>query len=251
MTFMGQIAWQGNSYNVDFSSPRSIGISLQHGNKNPKAWHAPDPAFSPVRAGQFIGKVAEGGGVNFFNAFCNPHGNGTHTECIGHITPEHHALSDCPIHPMAVAQLLTVAPQSVGTDKVITADQVLPHIPAGMEAVVIRTLPNGQDKLTKDYTQTNPPFFDPELLDALAHQGVRHFLTDLPSVDKEEDGGALAAHRAWWQYPDHPRLEATITEMIYAPDSITDGLYLLNLMYPLWALDAAPSQPLLFSLRKS
>lgn len=250
MALTGQLSWQGNRYSVDWSSPLSIGIPLRPGHANPKAWHAPDPDFSPVRAGNFVGKVTDGGGVNFFNAFCNPHGNGTHTECVGHITPEHHTLSDCPVQPIAMAQLLTVAPSLAGKDTIITAKQVLPLITTGIEAVVIRTLPNGQDKLTKDYTQTNPPFFAPELLDALAQQGVRHFLTDLPSVDKEEDGGALAAHKAWWQYPDTPRWAATITEMIFVPDEIADGLYLLNLMYPRWALDAAPSQPLLFPLRE-
>ena len=34
----------------------------------------------------FTGSVAEGGSVNFRNIAFNPHGNGTHTECLGHIT---------------------------------------------------------------------------------------------------------------------------------------------------------------------
>jgi hypothetical protein len=60
-------------------------------------------------------------------------------------------------------------------------------------------------------------------------------LIDLPSVDKEKDEGKLLAHKAFWNVTDvndlnlDARLEATITEMIYVPDNVADGSYLLNL----------------------
>ena len=64
---------------------------------------------------------------------------------------------------------------------------------------------------------------------SLVEQGINHFLIDLPSVDKEIDGGVLAAHHAFWEHPDNTNLERTITELIYVPEEIKDGLYLMNL----------------------
>jgi hypothetical protein len=43
-------------------------------------------------------------------------------------------------------------------------------------------------------------------------------------------------------------LERTVTEMVFAPDQLTDGLYLLNLQIPPFQSDAAPSRPVLMPL---
>jgi arylformamidase len=75
-------------------------------------------------------------------------------------------------------------------------------------------------------------------------------LVDLPSVDREEDGGELAFHRAFWQLPDNPRQQATITELIFVENDIPDGEYLLSFLLPRWSIDAVPSQPILYFLQK-
>ena len=49
--------------------------------------------YTPVVAGDFVGSTASGGPVNFFNIRVNPHGNGTHTECVGHIAREPYVLA--------------------------------------------------------------------------------------------------------------------------------------------------------------
>jgi hypothetical protein len=59
----------------------------------------------------------------------------------------------------------------------------------------------------------------------------------------------MAAHKAWWQYPEQPRLLASITELIYVPDHLNDGFYLLNLQVAPIVDDAAPSRPVLYALR--
>jgi arylformamidase len=82
----------------------------------------------------------------------------------------------------------------------------------------------------------------------LAKNKVKHLLLDLPSVDREEDGGALAAHKAFWQYPESIRMDATITELIYVPNHVGDGLYLLNLQIASFESDASPSKPILYHL---
>ena len=73
-------------------------------------------------------------------------------------------------------------------------------------------------------------------------------MIDTPSLDKEEDNGELAAHHAWWNYPESPRLDATITELIYVDNTIKDGLYFTNLQLAAFENDASPSRPLIFEL---
>ena len=57
----------------------------------------------------------------------------------------------------------------------------------------------------------------------IRERGIKHLLIDQPSVDREHDEGKLLAHKAFWNYSVQERLDATITELIYAPDSIPDG----------------------------
>ncbi len=77
---------------------------------------------------------------------------------------------------------------------------------------------------------------------------MKHLLIDLPSVDKERDEGKLLAHKAFWNYPENPREDCTITELIYVPDSINDGRYLLNLQIASFHNDASPSKPVLYKI---
>ena len=82
----------------------------------------------------------------------------------------------------------------------------------------------------------------------MAEAGVNHLLLDLPSVDREDDGGKLLAHHAFWKYPQATRRQATITELIFVPDSIVDGTYLLNLQIASFENDASPSKPVLYKI---
>ena len=50
-----------------------------------------------------------------------------------------------------------------------------------------------------------------------------HLLLDLPSVDREEDDGVLAAHHAFWDFPRTTDLQRTITELLFVPDEVRDG----------------------------
>ena len=116
------------------------------------------------------------------------------------------------------------------------------------EVLLIRTLPNDLGKLQKDYSGTNPPYLAVEAVEWMVSQGIKHLLLDLPSIDREEDGGALAGHKAFWQFPGEERLDCTVTELIFVPDEIEDGLYFLNLQIAAFELDATPSKPVLYQL---
>jgi len=240
----------GQSFCINLQQGIDLSIPLRDGPHNPNAFWAPLAAFRPVEAGNFIGSTAAGGPVNFFNVFFNPHGNGTHTECVGHIARERYVLHECLREAHFWAKVVSLYPQrQANGDRVLEREQLVEVLSAGeVDAVVIRTLPNNSSKRHRQYSGTNPPYLAAEAAAFLVDCGVQHLLIDLPSVDREEDGGALAAHKAFWQYPNPVRRECTITELIYVPDEVPDGLYWLNLQTAAFDLDVSPSRPILFAL---
>jgi kynurenine formamidase len=248
---------QGNSvFEIDLSKPIDISIPLTNTDENPIAWYIERPVIEPVRFGDWIGKVSEGkSSTNFNNIFFNPHGHGTHTECLGHITREFYSVNEHLKTFFFMAELVTITPYQKGDDQVITKMQIRAALNGKTpQAVVIRTMPNDAEKLSRKYSNTNPPYIDGAAAAFLREIGVRHLLIDLPSVDKEHDEGKLLAHKAFWNVTDvnalnaDARLDATITEMIYVPDTIPDGSYLLNLQIASFENDATPSKPILYAI---
>lgn len=249
----------------DFNSPMDISIPMRHGIQNPRAFSIDYPVFEPFRAGTFVGDVSCGSSCNVIGMRINPHGNGTHTECVGHLGYDDqgkagHGPDSCLKVNKAMTkfwfpvQVVTVNPlqkdvlhaQRWITRKLLE-DVVRTSHDGQVEGLVVRTLPNHDLKMTMDYSETSPVAFEPEAMDFLASLGILHLLTDLPSVDPEHDQGSLLAHKAFWGVDSGVRTSATITELIYVPSSITDGMYILNLMLPNIELDAVPSRPILYS----
>jgi len=241
----------GRRFSANLSKPIDLSIPLRDGAENPNCFWAPMPEFSPVRAGDFVGSTAEGGVVNFFNVRLNPHGNGTHTECVGHIARERFVLRECLLESHFLTKIVSLYPRRTEEgDRVIFRDQMEEIFSENeAEALIIRTLPNDDLKLRQNYSGSNPPYLHHEAVEFLVKCGVQHLLLDLPSVDREEDGGQLLAHRAFWQYPHATRSQATITEMVFVPNTVRDGLYLLNLQTTSLDLDASPSKPVVFELK--
>lgn len=239
-------------WQADLSAPIDLSIPLKSGMENPNCFWAPVPDFSPVTAGDFIGSTAQGGVVNFFNVRFNPHGNGTHTECVGHISKEQYVLQECLKTHHFAAQLVSLFPRKTDNgDRVIFRDQLEETLTtAGVKALITRTLPNDDLKKRTNYSGSNPPYLHHEAVSFLVEKGIEHLLLDLPSVDREEDGGALLAHRAFWRYPEAIRTHCTITEMIYVPNEVKDGLYLLNLQTASFDLDASPSKPVIYNAKQ-
>lgn len=234
---------------VDLSSPLDISIPLQASEKNPLAWYQNEPNMDPVRMGDWIGNVAEGGSVNFNNVFFNPHAHGTHTECFGHISKEFHSVNDALKTFFFLAEVISVRPEKVGEDDIISEESISKALNGKKpEAIVIRTFPNEISKKSKHWSNTNWPYLDEKAAFFLREIGVKHLLIDLPSVDREHDEGKLLAHKAFWNYPENPRHDCTITEMVFLPDAIDDGSYLLNLQMASFENDASPSKPVLYKI---
>lgn len=238
-------------YDVDLKKPIDISVPIQSNGVN--AWGMSNLEINPVQNGHWIGDVAQGASVNFNSICFNPHAHTTHTECVGHISPDKQVLNNQLTNFFFIAKLITVCPKNKNKDRIITKTQLLKHIQEFglVDAVIIRTLPNEQNKITRNYSGTNPPYLSQDAANYLVQLGVKHLLIDTPSVDKEDDGGALIAHKIFWQFPENPRFESTITELIYVPDEIKDGQYLLNLQFVPFQNDASPSRPVLFKLEKN
>tara|TARA_B100001063_G_scaffold230777_1_gene244224 strand:- start:378 stop:1127 length:750 start_codon:yes stop_codon:yes gene_type:complete len=236
---------------IDTLKPIDLSIELKAQGQSVKAWGQGDPKIEPVRDDNFVGSVAEGGVVNFKNIFFNPHAHLTHTECCGHITKEFHSVNDSLNNYFFNAQLVTVEPKAINNDSIITLQQIHDlNLDENTEAIVIRTLPNNEHKKSFTYTGTNPPYIDSKVAQFLIDHGVDHLLVDLPSVDKERDDGVLAFHHTFWNVPANPNKTRTITEFIYVPSNIEDGLYILNLQMSAFSNDASPSRPILYSREK-
>ncbi|SKB59648.1 Kynurenine formamidase [Salegentibacter holothuriorum] len=235
------------TYQTDLSKPLDISIGLRGDEKNPIAWYLDAPKINPVKDGDFIGKVSEGASVNFNDIQFNPHAHGTHTECVGHISREFYSINQTLKTFFFLSKLISVEPEIRGEDKVISEAVLKEKIqPNETEALIIRTLPNFREKQTKKYSHTNWPYLSEEAAIYLRNCGIKHLLIDLPSVDKEKDGGKLLAHKAFWDYPKKTRFDATITELVYVPNSIEDANYLLNLQIASFENDASPSKPVLY-----
>ncbi len=262
---LATIVHKDKEIKIDLSKPIDISIPLTNTDENPIAWYIEKPVIEPVVFGDWIGKVSEGSSsTNFNNIFFNPHGHGTHTECLGHITRDFYSINQCLKQFFFTAELISVQPEIQEEDLVITKDLIEKALSASpetsgalgvtSEAIVIRTLPNEKSKLSKKYSNTNPPYLSEEAAIFIREIGIQHLLIDLPSVDKEHDGGKLLAHKAFWNVTnvndlnEDARMHCTITEMIFVKDEIQDGSYILNIQIASFENDASPSKPILYQI---
>jgi len=249
------IQHNNTTYQVDFSNPIDISIPLTNTDANPIAWYIDKPVIEPVKMGDWVGKVSEGSSTNFNNIFFNPHGHGTHTECLGHITKEFYSINQALKQFFFLAEVVSITPEVDGEDLVITRGQVEKALEGKSPgAIIIRTLPNEAIKKSKNYSNTNPPYLEEAAAAYIRECGIKHLLIDLPSVDKEKDEGKLVAHKAFWNVKDvnnlntDARHDATITEMIYVNDTEADASYLLNIQITYFENDAIPSKLILYKL---
>lgn len=243
------ITHQNKTYKVDLSQPIDISLPLSNTPENVTAWYVPIPTFSPVMENGFVGDVNLGGNVNFRNIFFNPHGHGTHTECVGHISKEPYTINQCLKQFFFFADVLTIQPEKIGNDDVITLAQIKNlWQPKGNEAIIIRTLPNDSDKKSFQYSNTNPAYIEAKVAAYLTQNGINHLLIDTPSVDRESDDGKLAAHHVFWEYPENTKTNRTISELVFIDNKIPDGTYLLNIQIASFENDASPSKPVLYKI---
>ena len=248
-----QVTYSGKTYTTDLDQPIDISLPIRNGNNNPNCFWAEPVEISTITVGDFVGSVAQGGTTNYQRLSMTPHGNGTHTECFGHISADSTATIDqCLDKYHFIASLISI-PLSIleNGDKIVAYDDFIEQINDNkVDAVIIRTLPNNSSKRLCQYSGNNPPYLDPKITEYLVKNNIQHLLLDLPSVDREIDDGKLMAHKSFWRTDGDIRKSATITELIYVEEGILDGLYLLNIQIPTIVIDAVPSKPIIYLLQE-
>ncbi len=242
--------WRGKRYSVRLDRGIDLSIPYSESQSQVNCFFAPYYKSEPFMLGSFVGSVAKGGTVNFYNTQINVHGSGTHTECYGHIHPNRMSVLDVKLKSHMLAELCTVYPTLLDNgDRAVT----LPTLKSllddfDLECLILRTMPNGKEKRHFKYSGTNPCYIMPEAMEFLVQKGLKHLLVDLPSVDREDDAGKLECHRKFWE--GQRAHDCTITELIYVPAEAMDGLYLLNLQLGPMDGDAAPSRPVIYALEE-
>jgi kynurenine formamidase len=264
-----------NNKEYGINTPEGIDISIPmlFNREQPNIYDVDKARAKAFESEQFTGDTRLGGSCNFEEYKLIPHCNGTHTECVGHISEERISIHNTLNNSFIPSTLITVAP----VDAFNTTDNYSPHKRKGdvmitlkslkeplgefnkdfIEGLIIRTLPNDDSKKLRRYSQKPAPYFSIEAMELIAELGVEHLLVDIPSVDRAFDKGRLTNHHIYWnvkqgshEVDKRNHSLNTITEMIYVPNDVEDGLYLLNLQIAPFAADAAPSRPVIYKIIK-
>ena len=275
----------GNRYQCATHDAKSIAIELDFNGPQPNYFGAERAFSSELKLDDFVGDTRKGGVCNVETLQMIPHCNGTHTETIGHIVDQNIGddakgedvwVGRVAINPLMVAILITVTPRlgsqtaegyrpKLGaTDRIIESAQLLEAIArvcdvekVRPEALIVRTIPNDLEKRSRQYASEDAaPFFTVEAIETINSLKFDHLLVDFPSIDRIKDEGLLTNHHLFWGVPEttHDLVESsfrnkTLTEMIFVDDEIADGLFGLNIQIPAFKSDAAPSRPIVMSLK--
>lgn len=265
-----EIQIEAKVFRINTTKGFDLSIPLHFTGEGLSAFGVSPAAAQTVENNWFVGDTRRGGSCNVEEYTLIPHCQGTHTECLGHIVNENVPIREIVKDPWIPATVLSVELEKSldcmdrydsakqNNDDLVSKNRLL----AGLEqftdrrfqqALIIRTLPNNPSKKTLRYTTA--PYFSNDVMEEIVRRGIQHLLVDLPSVDRMEDEGRLSNHRIFWEIPPEshalgpmPVPLKTITELIFVPDQVKDGYYLLNLQIPPFMSDAAPSRPLIFPL---
>lgn len=255
-SLIAELDWRDQRLRIDFAAAVPIAIPLLPNGAQP-AFFAPAPmSASALQLDGFTGDVRHGGSCNVAVLEWAPHCHGTHTECIGHILDQNVFVLDTIEESPCLARLISLAASP--ETSAITLQQIEQALPDGLEnyaALIIRTLPNDNSKLSRNYAaEPEYPVLDQAAMHYLAASGLQHLLLDTPSLDAA-DNATLSNHRLWWglesadDYKQSAANRRSVTEMIFVPDVVADGDYWLELQLSPLQSDATPSRPMLYPVK--
>jgi kynurenine formamidase len=259
----------GRRWRVDLGRPLDLAIALEFDGPQPRFFAGEPARAEPLHAGSFTGSVASGASCNCATYTLAPHCHGTHTECVGHVSREPASLAALTPVPPVLALVVSVTPAPLGraaqgphaapsdpvVERAMLATAASRWLDAPWRALVVRTLPNAQSKRHRvyDVSACPAPYFTADAMRWVVEREVISLVCDLPSLDRADDGGHLAAHRLYWGLPEGAvdvaratRGRALVPALAFVPDTVADGLYLLDLHVPAFVADAAPSRPVLY-----
>ena len=146
------------SYEANLDKPIDLSLPTRTGHSF-TAWYVDPITIEPVKGDDFVGSVKEGGSVNFSDMNINPHGNTTHTECVGHISKEKEEVNSVVSRFHFKSQLITLKPKKLAKDfsewkrkgdLVLEKEEIENTLIKGVEAVILRT--------QMDYDSLHSPF---------------------------------------------------------------------------------------------
>lgn len=266
-----QVELNNKKYNLDTNVYHDLSIWLNFNKDQPNIYHVKKASSRAFEEDGFVGDTRKGGSCNFEELNLVPHCNGTHTECLGHITDQRVSIVNQLKDVFIPATLISISPEKNTKDsyiphletddlvisKKLLKDALVDNPSVFLKALLIRTNPNFKEKKKRDYMKNNAPFFSLEAMQFIVELGIEHLLVDMPSIDRTLDEGYLSTHHIFWNMEqgslginERSALHNTITEMIFVPDIVKDGNYILNLQIAPFMLDASPSRPILFELIK-
>lgn len=256
----------------------SLAIDQTFDANQPNHFGVPPASRQALVAGQFIGDTRRGGSCNVDSLQLIPHCNGTHTETAGHIVNEAVPVAEAACEAWFLARVISVEPAAASGsgdrydppfgpyDLVVSRAAIARALSqrhgaaptAQPSALIVRTLPNEPGKRSRDWSAgAGPVFLTGSAMEAVLAAGFSHLLIDLPSLDRMQDEGRMHNHCLFWEVDPDTRLplnraalDRTVTELIFVPDEVADGHWLLNLQIAPFAIDAAPSRPLVFGLER-
>lgn len=264
---------ESKTYAVDLESAVDISLPLSFDGAQPNAYGVGRASARAVESAGFIGDTRRGGSCNCEEYTLIPHCHGTHTEGVGHLLKERLPIGDIISNIFTAATLVSVTPErgdkttdtytptKGANDVLITRASMEQKLSEGRsehrKALIIRTLPNDASKRSRDYSSHESAYISREAMAYIVSLGVEHLLVDIPSVDRLHDEGKLTCHHIYWNIEegthtrDHRAASAkTITELIYVPQMMADGVYFLSLTAANFVSDAAPSRAVLYPLKE-
>ena len=164
-------------YSIDFSEGIDISIPLFFNGEQPNTYGVDKATSKAYKDGRFIGDTRKGGPCNFETYSFTPHCNGTHTECIGHITIERVDILSSLNEEIIASTVISVLPKKSNehyipdlssADLVITKKDLEAQLKNAnsdfLKALIIRTLPNLEKKKKRDYMNNAPAFLSIEAM---------------------------------------------------------------------------------------
>ena len=265
------IIHNNKKYKVDTTKYTDLSIPYEFNGKQPNFYNVEKGKVKPFQSNSISYSISNGASCNVPEISMNIHCTGTHTECVGHLLKESNSVAECIDELYLPTILITVKPINfykcsdtyhVKVDKneqVISSDllkeQYEKYANNKPLSIIIRTLPNPEEKQFYSFSESLPPFFTNDALKFLSNK-IEHLIVDIPSIDRMEDDGILGNHRIFWSNngnPDDevdPNSKKTITELAYIPNHVPDGFYFMNIQMPNFKLDAAPSRPVIIKTFK-
>ncbi len=192
-----------------------------------------------------------------------PHAHTTHLETKAHISSQSSSISKSNINIKCLTDIYilrsvaflstdeTYEGRQSTSDKVVTAAAFQKQwLEAAWQhevkaAIIIVDPPLVDLDTTKiDVSRSNPPYFTKEAIQWLRLR-YEVLLTNLPSIDREEDGGTTPNHQMFFQNEDN-----LIVEFLKPAHIEKAEAYLLELQHISVDSDAVPVRPLLYPLAR-